>query len=92
MISTGGEWLHRVDAGYWDRATDPHLAMNRHWGDTEGPAHSSAAEEFMQRDGIPAEETSLRVLTPFQERRRATVAVSYSLSDLGPLTKGLSRR
>jgi D-arabinose 1-dehydrogenase-like Zn-dependent alcohol dehydrogenase len=42
--------------------------------------------------GSPAEETGLRVLTPFQERRRATVAVSYSLSDLGPLTNGLSRR
>ena len=27
-------------------------AMNGHWGDTEGPAHSYAAEEFMQRDGI----------------------------------------
>jgi len=26
--------------------------MNGHWGDTEGPAHSYAAEEFMQRDGI----------------------------------------
>ena len=27
-------------------------AKNGHWGDTEGPAHSYAAEEFMQRDGI----------------------------------------
>ena len=42
--------------------------------------------------GSHAEETGLRILAPFQERRRATVAVSYSVSDLGPLTNGLFRR
>jgi hypothetical protein len=42
--------------------------------------------------GSPAEETGLPVLTPFHEKGGATVAVSYSLSDLGPLTNGLSRR
>src|SRR5262249_14766653 len=59
---------------YWDRATDPHLAPSVDIGASpEGPAGSSAAQEFMQRDEPLAEETGLRFLTPFQEGRRVTV-------------------
>jgi putative endonuclease len=66
---------------HWRRAWKVRLILDQNpsWAD-------------LYETGSPAEETGLRILTPFQERRRATVAVSYSLSDLGSLTNGLFRR
>jgi hypothetical protein len=64
--------------------------------DGSNPVPSSGESEFRHRRQLiaaaPSATDGLRVLIPFQQRRRATVAVSYSLSDLGPLTNGLSRR
>src|SRR3982750_108572 len=56
-----------VDSGHWDRATDPHLEPRTDIGATlkvrriRMRPRSSCSET-----GSPAEETGLRVLTPFQ--------------------------
>lgn len=67
-------------------------ATNGHWATLKVRRIRMRPRSSCSETRSPADETGLRVLTPFQERRRATVAVSYSLSDLGPLTNGLSRR
>ena len=63
-----------------------------HIGYTDGRRIPMRPRNACTEPGPRAKEAALRVLTPFQERRRAAVAVSYSVSDLGPLTNGLSRR